>query len=252
MCWRIVTRVVLSSITDLPSTDRAPTPLVASNRAAAFGEAARWLLHEIRSPVQTLTLLADLLDDPEANIEATLRDSSRHLNRTLELLSRVVHPSTPLEPGPVSVGDVVGFIKDLHRVSRTHVRLETELDPALPPAVGVERHLSHALLNLLLNAVRACQDRRHGVIRIAARAVGHRIEIAVTDGGRGVDPALSDRLFSPELVRWSDTRLTGAGLLVAREVLRSSGGSVEARPRAEGAEFVISLPTWQQAPAPPG
>ena len=223
--------------------------LVALNRAAAFGEAARWLLHDIRSPAQSLTLLTDLLGDPHANIAQTLRDSSHQLGRTLELLSRVVRPSTPLEPGPLSVRDSIDFIASLHQHSRTHVRLETDVDPQLPPAVGAEGHLEHALLNLVLNAGAAVRAGRDGRIAITARLRDGRIEILVDDNGPGVPSELAGQLFTPALVRWSGTRLSGAGLLVAREVLGIAGGTVElARGPGSGARFVASLPVWRRAP----
>ena len=48
-----------------------------------------------------------------------------------------MHPPTADELGPISVGEPIAFIADLQRAGRTHARVELDVDPALPPAVGV-------------------------------------------------------------------------------------------------------------------
>ena len=223
--------------------------LIALNRAAAFGQAARWLLHDIRSPAQSLTLLGDLLDHPHADIAETLRDASRQLSRALELLSRVVHPTSSLEPGPVSVRDSIEFVVALYRHAGGRIGTEIEVERGLPPAVGVERHLEHALLNLVLNAAAAMHDRPDGRIHIAGRTADDRIEVAVADTGPGVPAGLAERLFTRDLLQWSGSRLSGAGLLVAHEMLRATGGTIElARDGGTGATFVITLPVWRRLP----
>jgi hypothetical protein len=42
--------------------------LVAVNRAAAFNVAARWVLHDLRSPAQSLMLMADLIAEPSEDL----------------------------------------------------------------------------------------------------------------------------------------------------------------------------------------
>jgi signal transduction histidine kinase len=215
--------------------------------------AARWVMHDIRSPAQSLTLLADLLADPDTNVEEILRDSCSHLGRSLDLLSRVLHPSAPAELGPISVREPLLLINDLHHAGRTRARLEVTIDPSVQAAAGIERYLEHALLNLVLNATEALQAQDNGLIRITACNVGDRVEIVVADNGPGVAPELAARLFQSRPAGTTGTRLTGAGLLVAREVLRLSGGTLVYAPGTEpGARFVISLPQWKRAAAPPG
>jgi signal transduction histidine kinase len=225
--------------------------LVAANRAAAFGAAARWVLHDLRSPAQSLTLLADLIGDPDTDMEEILRESCGHLARSLDLLSRVVHPSPAPEIGPISVRDPLAFVAELHHAGRNRSRLELSADPSLPAASGIERHLEHALLNLVLNATQALQSQEGGLIRIEARHDADRIEIVVSDNGPGVGPADVGRLFRSPFTTKAVAH-PGAGLVVAREVLRLSGATLEYAPGTEpGARFVITLPLWRRAAPPP-
>jgi len=212
--------------------------------------AARWVLHDLRSPAQSLTLLADLITDPDTDIEEILRESCGHLARSLDLLSRVVHPSAPADIGPISVREPLAFVADLHHAGRNRSRLEITAEPSLPAASGIERHLEHALLNLVLNATDALQGQEGGVIRIVARDAAGRIEILVSDNGPGIGAADAGRLFVSPFTTKAAAHL-GAGLLVAREVLRLSGATLDYLPAAEpGARFVITLPLWRRA-APP-
>jgi len=193
------------------------------------------VLHDLRSPAQSLTLLTDLMADPDTNVEAILRESSSHLGRSLDLLSRVLHPPPPAELGPISVRESIQFIADLHHAGRTSAKLEVAFDPSVQAAVGIERHLQHALLNLVLTATGALHSRDGGIIRITARNDGSQVEIVVADNGPGMAP----------------DALAGDALRVATEVLRLSGGSLAYAPAPEsGARFVITLPQWRREAAP--
>ena len=117
--------------------------------------------------------------------------------------------------------------------------------------MGVERQLEHVLLNLLLNACDAL-PRQDGVIAVGAAHLGDRIEITFADNGPGLPPDVAGRLFRSRAATRTDAPLSGYGLLVASELLRSSGGSLRHVPTADpGARFVISLPVWPPAGPPP-
>ena len=188
--------------------------------------------------------------DPDTEVERILRESCSQLGRSLDLLSRVLHPSAPAELGPISVREPLHFIKDLHNAGRTRARLEVAADPSVQAAAGIERHLEHALLNLVLNATDALQFQEGGLIRITARNDGDQVEIVVADNGPGVPPALAGRLFGSALTSGIGTRHAGVGLLVASEVLRLSGGTLAYAPGSEaGARFMITLSQWRRAAA---
>jgi C4-dicarboxylate-specific signal transduction histidine kinase len=222
--------------------------LVAVNRAAAFNVAARWVLHDLRSPAQSLTLMADLIAEPGEDLEDILREACANLTRSLELLARVVQPPTAGEPGPVSVGEPIAFIADLQRAGRTHARVELAVDPALPPAVGVVRHLEHALLNLVLFATEALRARDAAVIRINARREGDRVQIVLGWGAPAIPPEVEARLFElPAEISPLEQPLA-IGLPIAREVVQLSGGTLTYSPdEGPGPCFLLGLPLWRRS-----
>ena len=219
--------------------------LVAINRAAVFGVAARWVLHDLRSPAQSLTLMADLVADPSADLEGTLREACGHLARSLDLLSRVLHPPTPVDVGPISIREPIAFIADLQRAGRTSARLEVTVDPAIPAATGVQRHVEHALLALVLHTSDALREREAATIRISARQERDRAEIVIASAAE-VAPEHHARLF--EIPPGFDPMQhpLSVSLPVAREVIRLCGGTLTYASRSEGESgYVVSLPLWQ-------
>jgi signal transduction histidine kinase len=221
---------------------------VAANRAAAFNVAARWVLHDLRSPAQSLTLMADLIGEPTEDLEEILRAACGHMARSLDLLARVVHLPPPGEIGPISVREPIAFIADLQHAARTHVRVELAVDPTLPAAAGVARHVEHALLNLILHASDILRSRDAGLIRISARLVDERVEIAVAWDGPPVPPELEARLFELPSEVSSLEQPLAIGLPVALEVVRLSGGTLTYSPDGgPGPCFRLSLPMWRRA-----
>jgi C4-dicarboxylate-specific signal transduction histidine kinase len=221
--------------------------LVAVNRAAAFNVAARWVLHDLRSPAQSLMLMADLVAEPSEDLEDTLREACANLERSLELLGRVVHPLTTDQIGPLSVAEPITFVADLHRAGRTHARVELDVTPALPPAVGVARHLEHALLNLLLYAAETPWPSEPGVIRISARLDGDRVLIVLGWDGPPVPPEVEAGLFElPADVSPLERPLT-IGVPIARVVVELAGGTLTySADDGPGPCFLLTLPLWRR------
>lgn len=232
----------------MPSSGRDQSLLVAVNRAAAFNVAARWVLHDLRSPAQSLTLMADLMADPPEDLEEILRDACGSLARSLDLLSRVLRPPSTGGIGSISVRESIAFVTDLQRVGRTHVLVKVAVDPGLPPAAGSGQHLEHALLNLVLYATDALRPRETGVIRITAGPADDQVRILLSWDGPPVPAELETRLFQlPPGVSPAEQPLA-SGLFVAREVLRLSGGTLGySRDAGPGPCFVLTLSRWRPA-----
>jgi signal transduction histidine kinase len=95
-----------------------------------------------------------------------------------------------------------------------------------------------ALLNILKNAIEASEK---APVSVTARRSGARIELVLRDEGPGFSPGTADLVFEP----FYSTKGTGMGigLYLARKIVESHGGTIEARrPGGGGAEFRIELP----------
>jgi signal transduction histidine kinase len=119
------------------------------------------------------------------------------------------------------------------------------LDLAATRVRAWERGLSQVMANLIDNALKYSDPARPPLIRIASRAEGSAIHIAVTDNGIGFDMRYHDRIFGlfNRLVRQEDFDGTGAGLAIVRKVLEKMGGRIRAESRpGTGSTFFVELP----------
>jgi C4-dicarboxylate-specific signal transduction histidine kinase len=227
--------------------------LRAVNRSAVYGQVSRWLIHDLRNPSQALTLMVELLHEPadaDDPVEPTLRDATRHLVRSLELLDRILRvPSKPSrELGPVSLHDQLEYIGALHQAHRSPVTLDLAgaLDARLPAVRAVDDHLEHALLNMLVNALEACSDKMEGQIAVTAAVKDDTVTLTFEDNGGGLAKEVEDRLFEPWVTTRSDRPFAGLGLAVARELVTRMGGTLTYhKDRRPGSRFVMTLKVWK-------
>jgi C4-dicarboxylate-specific signal transduction histidine kinase len=226
---------------------------VAANRAAVYGQVSRWLIHDLRNPTQALTLITELMGgEPDSGVEAARRsvaEATTHLTHSLELLDRALRtPSWGTDPAPVCLPDILRFLGSLYRVHRSSIELD--LGPALavslPAVIGVEDHLEHALLNLVVNALEAFGDGLQGRISVGAELDGPRLTLHVIDDGPGVAEEVRERLFEPFATTKRNGPSVGLGLAVARKLLGWYGGSVRYLPSdGAGARFAADFAIWR-------
>ena len=126
------------------------------------------------------------------------------------------------------------------------IRLETEIAQELP-AVKIDRErILQVLRNLIGNAVKFTP--KAGRVKVAARAVGGRVEVSVQDTGPGIpDESLKtifDKFQQGSRNGAFTANGTGLGLAIANHIIMSHGGNiwVENHPE-QGSTFLFVLPS---------
>jgi signal transduction histidine kinase len=225
--------------------------LIRADRATVVATLARGIAHDLRGPLQTLNLLvdphADLLANAEgARFRGAMSDSVRHLADTVSRFSQIYGPPDT-EPAPVIVDDILGDVVDLQRYQRGLPAAEVDLRLAagLAPVRGMEGHLRHLLLSLVINAKEALTGREDGQILLAAQAVDRAVVLTVEDNGEGLTPEGRRRAFEPFFSTRGDN--LGLGLSVARWLAARQGGTVELCDGARvGTRVAVTLPVWRR------
>lgn len=226
--------------------------------------------HELRTPLNAVLGFADLLltetltpvqDQRAREIKEAGRGLLRMVNTLLEygqFQSRRIR----LESNPFALPAFLDSLADLARpeLEGRDIRVETEVDPALPRwVVGDEGRLRQALMPLLDNAVRFT---RQGRILLRGRLVaqeGPRLKVAleVEDTGPGIPAAEMERVHLPFVqADSSDTRRHGGlglGLALAKEVAATLEGQLDLwSEEGTGTRATLLLELEEgQAPAPP-
>src|SRR5437868_11362148 len=125
------------------------------------------------------------------------------------------------------------------------VGLTVEARPDLPAVAADAQRVSHALHNLLDNALRYTPP--GGRIQLTATADDGKVTLAVGDTGPGIPaeylPHVFDRFF--RVPGQSQEGGTGLGLAIVREVTTAHGGTVSCASRpGQAATIRLSLPVW--------
>ena len=112
----------------------------------------------------------------------------------------------------------------------------------MPPVNADRTALVHALRNLVSNA--ATHGGRGEPIHVRARNLGDAVEIEVSDGGPGIEPAEINRIFDPfyrgRRARETQTRGLGLGLSLVKRIIEAHGGSIAAANNpGKGACFMV-------------
>jgi signal transduction histidine kinase len=189
-----------------------------------------------------------LTDEQRDDIERTRR-SERHL---LGLINEVLN-YTRLEAGAVSydcvavpLDEVIATCDALTAPQRAAKKLSFSIDGCTPDLlVHADRErLQQVLLNLLSNAIKFTTA--GGRITVDVVAVDDRVEVAVTDTGRGIAIEELGRIFEPFVQ--VDARYTrthdgvGLGLAISRDLARGMGGDLTvASMPGVGSTFTLTL-----------
>ncbi len=194
--------------------------------------------HDLRTPITSLRLRAEMLDDDEARerMIATLGDMQKMVEATLAFARE--EASTE----PTRVTDLAALIEavceDLGDIGHSVSFAETERlsYPCRPLA------LRRALSNLIENAASYGE---HASVRLEAAADGPNI--IIEDNGPGIPAADIERIFEPfvrlETSRSTETGGIGLGMAIARDIVRRHGGEITLDNRPEGGlRVVIALP----------
>jgi two-component system sensor kinase FixL len=225
-------------------------------RLATMGEMAAGVAHELNQPLTAITTYARAceryLETPAPDL-AEVREAVHEINaeglRAGEIIRRLRQMVRVDEPDEQAVIDINATVLELKSLLQSDARahdaqLRLELQEGLPPVEASAVQLQQVVLNLVRNALEALLARPAGTrtVELATRlGDGGDVEIAVSDNGPGVDPAIADRLFDPFTTTKGSG--TGLGLAISRTIVQSHRGTIGAQPNApKGASFFVRLP----------
>lgn len=121
-----------------------------------------------------------------------------------------------------------------------HVSLDLDLAP-LPLIQCFGAKLNQVVMNLVSNAIDACQEGGHVTVRTRSEESGVRIEI--DDDGCGIPAELHDRIFDPFFTTKPVGVGTGLGLSISYGIVQDHGGSIEVDSSpGQGTRFTVRLP----------
>lgn len=210
--------------------------------------------HQLRTPLAGLQMELELLESKPLDDEARsrLRQSvgrvTRLANQLLALAraeagGRVVETSTPVAVDGLIDDMVEGW---LHIADQRDIDLGIHRRPAV--VAGDPTLLQELIANLMDNALKYTAPGGRVTLRCAGSE--NEVELSVIDDGPGIPEAVRDRVFE-RFYRHPGVRASGSGLglSIAREIVRSHGGSIVIETPADGhgTQIRVRLPRVNDA-----
>ncbi len=240
-------RVFLEHASLVVRNHRMRQKLLQVERLGAVGQAAGFLVHDLRGPLGNIRYLAKECRDPES--------SGMPLGEVFDMVDHCAHDSLDLvdsvldfcrgqvavKPRPTALGQVIQEELPFWEMDLEGIDLVVSVPPDLSLRIDRPRFL-RALRNLVRNAGEALAGRRDGRIEVGARGEGERAQVWVRDNGPGLPAEVRRTLFQPFS---SEGKIggTGFGLAIVRQLVEAHGGGIRAESSSDGTRFEIDLPS---------
>jgi signal transduction histidine kinase len=213
--------------------------------------------HELKTPLTTIRMYAELLEEGTIRDEAKRRHYLRVIVAESQRLGRLVGnllDFSRMEQGRKHYTpehfDAVAFVDGLldqqeKRLAEEGLTLTRQLPTTGLSVIADRDAVEQVLLNLLDNAVKYAAS--GGEVRVTVAAAGTTCRIHVADRGPGIPLEHRQRIFD-KFHRIDDSLTSrqpgcGLGLSIARQLLLDQGGTLRFEPGIPGgAIFIIELP----------
>jgi signal transduction histidine kinase len=224
--------------------------------------------HELRTPLQPILVLTDLLRGGiKDNEQIHLLDMISRNARKLKKLSDDILDVTKIESNTLSLNKeqffldelILGVIKDFEN-HLNHKQIQFEYNNLVNDhtVFADKNRISQVLSNLIGNSVKFIdsegkisvtveknEDDKSNHVNIRTKNKD-MIFVTVKDNGKGIDEEIMPKLFTKFVTK--SFQGTGLGLYISKKIIQAHGGSLSAENNLDGkgATFYFSLPLEKQ------
>ena len=239
--------------------------LVQAERLAAVGQTIATLSHHVKNILQGIRGGSYLIDEGLKNTDTELiRKGWNIVDKNQDKISNLVMDMLTFskerqpERVPAQLNQVVVEVIELMqaRAAEAGVTLQWLPDARMPILQFDPDALHRAILNVMTNAVDACEKTLGGRIVLATEYLADKTlaRVTIEDNGEGIAPEHLQKVFSLFESR-KGSRGTGLGLPVSQKILREHGGDIRVESTPDvGSKFFLEFPATiaEAQPAPSG
>jgi signal transduction histidine kinase len=223
--------------------------VVQAERLAVVGNFARSIVHDLKNPLNIISLAAETFDRPDLRPEARAQAQTR-IHRQVERISDLVSDILLFTEGkrtdvgvkPANyhtyVRELIAELRAEAELKGAHIQMQNE-----PPPVLVQfnpRRLSRVFHNLIHNAADMMPD--GGTIFLRFHCDEKEIVTEIEDTGPGIAPEIAGQLFEV-FATFGKAHGTGLGLPICKKIIEDHQGRIwERNQPGRGAVFAFALP----------
>ena len=228
---------------------------VAAERLAAWGDAARWVIHEIKNPLFPIRLAIENLqrayqgrgNQPQVFKEIFVQCTDIVIEE-VERLQRLVDEFNQFARMPPpkrelsDLNQIVQNVMNLYAESAENIQIKTNLGPDLPSFSLDSEQITQALGNLIKNATEAMPD--GGTLNVSTQSVSERqIQIKIQDTGIGMSPETLAQIFEPYYT--TKDKGTGLGMAIVQRIITDHDGEIFIETE-EGVGTTVSIELFRE------
>jgi len=231
----------------------AMAELANMNRLATVGQLSASIAHEINQPIAGMVLNASAAlrwlarEKPDLEqIRSSLTDivdAGQHAGQIITSV-RALFKKEDNAKAAINLNNLINTVLALLRVDlhKDGVRVEMQLDEALPEVIGDAVQLQQVILNLIVNAADAMRTVQSRELKVQSkRSASGMVHVSIEDSGTGISASDLDRIFNPLFT--TKSRGMGMGLSICRSIIENHEGRIWASAAlGRGAAFQFELP----------
>lgn len=230
-----------------------------SARLASLGELAGGIAHEINNPLAIIMGSAQRLGKEldKSNIPQVYRCTAQII-QTCERIAKVVNSLRKLardgETSPRSYFSLAKLLQEVlslceEKIREDSIRLELDIESEAQIYAN-EVEVSQVLFNLISNAADAVKELPERWIRITGRREGNSFIVSVVDSGKGISPAIAQRIMEPFFTTKEIGKGTGLGLSISHSIAKRHGGDLKLDGDSAHTKFDLIIPEKTSGVAP--
>jgi signal transduction histidine kinase/CheY-like chemotaxis protein len=220
--------------------------LLQKEKLSAVGKAIGMVMHDLRSPINNISLLTEMLREEGVKSEC-LNMIDQCGDRASEIFNDYLDfiKETTIVKKPINLNAVFNSI--IEEAMRHAAPKTIEIQQQIPEGLiigGDESKLRRCLTNLMNNAVDVLVDYKVPnpliVISVTENKAHENVLINIHDNGPGIPTDIIKTLFEPFVTKYKNNG-TGLGLAIVKQYIVSHGGTIKVE-NDNGALFTITLP----------
>ncbi|MFM8268989.1 MAG: sensor histidine kinase, partial [Pseudomonadota bacterium] len=219
--------------------------LVRSERLAAVGELSAEVVHEIRNPLNSISLNIDWLENELKNVSEDVKETlsaiSKEIGRLNEITERhLVRARVGVENIKMTpVHELINEIISFEKSPDDRVEIKTKLWSEELFIRGDRARLKQAFVNVVKNAKEAMP--RGGILEVKTELKNNTARILFKDSGCGMSASVRKKSFTPFFT--TKTQGTGIGLSLTKQVVEELNGAIECESDiGKGTSFLFQFP----------
>lgn len=234
---------IIHDITNLKKAEKAT---ILSEKLAVAGRLVRTLAHEVRNPLNNITLSVEQMQQEQQDDNSLLYLDIiyRNSRRISDLIGELLNSSKPSEIVlvPVPLQHILDNVinASIDRLTLKHIKLSVNYPDAPLYIEADNEKLMLALLNIVINAVEAMEEGK-GLLDISLMQEDGSVVLRISDNGCGISEESITRLFEPYFTQKRNG--VGLGLAFTLNIVQSHKGNIEVISQpGQGTTFALTFP----------